>query len=585
MTESPPARRSLGAKIRLYTVLFVLGGVVTNIIFFHITAPREPDVELPTPGEIVLEGETATMSQSRLERRDGYWFFAHRGDALTMGVEHAALGGFMTQRIERQMMEDMDRRVPWPVRMILPGVLMWEYRHMADYISDPRLEEMWGFANTYADPQPFPLNSYRRGLYYHALHDITQELIGNPWVDPGIAGACTGFAASGSATTDGHLIVGRNFDFEVLPIFDREKVVHLYARRGTIPMLSVSWMAMFGVLTGINAEGIWLSINSARSEGKNRRGPPIAILGREILERSTSIDDVRKILAETDPMVSDIYLVGDGKTGEVVAFERGQTRMGERLPVADRMAVSNHLRGATFAGDEGDAAMRQWTTTLARGLRMQELVDEQPLSVERGVEILRDRSGPRGRPLPPGNRNAIDALIASHSVVADATDRVIWVSTSPHTQGAYRAIDLFEELEKAGIDPAPWRPEVDPEREPPRDVPEGDLLADDGAGWKRFERYRGFLADAEAYLEVDRPDLALGQARRASALEPLSADAMYWQGAAHRDAGRTEQARAAFTAYLERYPSFGPMYGRVVQWLEANGGVPVVARPDVPPGR
>jgi len=583
VTTPAPVPRTLGAKIRLYGLLFLLGGVVTNIIFFHITAPREPDVELPTPGEIVFDGETATMAHSRLERRDGYWFFAHKGDALTMGVEHAALGGFMTQRIERLMFEDMERRAPAVVRFVLPGVLMWEYRHMADHVSDPRIEEMWGFAKTYDDPRPFPLNSYRRGLYYHALHDITQELVGNPWVDPGIAGACTGFAASGSATTDGHLIVGRNFDFEVLPIFDREKVVHLYARRGTIPMLSVSWMAMFGVLTGINAEGIWLSINSARSEGKNRKGPPIALLGREILEHSASIEDARRILAATDPMVSDIYLVGDGKTGEVVAFERGQTRMDERALVNGRMAVSNHLLTDTYAGDDGDAAMRQWTTTLARGLRMQELVDEAPLSIERGVEILRDRRGPGGRPLAPGNRNAVDALIASHSVVADATERVIWVSTSPHTQGMYRAIDLFEELEKAGIDPSPWRPEapVGPTLEPPVDIPEGDLLADDAAGWHRLERYRSFLDDAEAYLEADRPDLALRSAERASAMEPLSASAMYYQGAAHRDAGRTKQARAAFTAYLERYPPFGPMYGRVIKWMEENGGVPDVSRPDV----
>jgi hypothetical protein len=504
-----------------------------------------------------------------------------------MGVEHAALGEFMTQRIERLMFDDLAKRAPGPIRLILPGLLMWEYRHMASYLSTPRLEELYGFSETYTDPRPFPVDSYRRGLYYHALHDITQELIGNPWVDPSIAGACTAFAASGPATTDGHLIVGRNFDFEVLPIFDREKVVHLYARRDTIPLLSVSWMAMLGVVTGLNAEGIWLSINSARSEGKNRRGPPIALLARDILEQAESIDDVRRMLADTDPMVSDIYLVGDGKTGEAVIFERGQTRMDERSLVDGRISASNHLLTETFAGDTGDAGMRKWTTTLARGLRMAELVDEQPLSPERGVEILRDRRGPGGRPLAMGNRNAVDALIASHSVVADATARVLWVSTTPHTQGPFRAIDLFAELERAGIDPSPWRhspaPEEDAEPVPtPADIRAGDLMADEQAGWERLGRYRALLDDAEAYLKAGAPEMALLQTRRALALEPLSAEAMYYQGASHRDAGRDKAARAAFLGYLERYPAFGPRYGRAVKWLEENGGVPVVARPDVP---
>ncbi len=573
----PNSPRTRAAKLRLGCLLFVLAGAVAQVLFFACTAPLRPDLELPTPGDVIVEGDVASLPQARLERRDGYWFFAHKGDALTMGVEHAALGEFMTQRIEDLMFEDLARRAPGPVRLVLPAVLMWEYRHMADHLSTARLHELFGFAETYSDRRPFPVDSYRRGLYYHALHDITQELIGNPWVDPGIAGACTGFAASGEASVDGHLIVGRNFDFEVLPIFDTEKVVHLYARRGTIPVLSVSWMAMFGVVTGLNAEGIWLSINSARSEGKNRRGPPIAILARDILEQSSSIDDVRRLLAATDPMVSDIYLVGDGKTGEAVVFERGQTRMDERPMVRGRLTAANHLLSDTFAGDAGDAGMREWTTTLARGLRMEEVVAEGPLSPERGVEILRDRRGPAGRPLATGNRNAIDALIASHSVVADATSRVLWVSTSPHTQGAYRAIDLFAELERAGIDPSPWMSDV--ERRPAVDIGPGDLL--EGEGWERLVRYRRFLEDAEAYLEADTPELALLQARRAAAMEPLSPEAMYYQGAAHRDAGRTKQARAAFVGYLERYPPFGPMYGRVVKWMEANGGMPDVRRPDL----
>ena len=176
----------------------MLGGVLVNITFFWWTAPVRPDVEVPAPGPIVVDGETTSLPQARLERRDGYWFFAHKGDALTMGVEHAALGEFMTQRIETQMFDDLGRRAPGLVKLVLPGLLMWEYRHMPAQLSTPRLEEMYGFAQTYADRRPFPLNSYRRGFYYHALHDITQELIGNRWVDPGIAGACTGFAASGS---------------------------------------------------------------------------------------------------------------------------------------------------------------------------------------------------------------------------------------------------------------------------------------------------------------------------------------------------------------------------------------------------
>ena len=43
-------------------------------------------------------------------------------------------------------------------------------------------------------------------------------------------------------------------------------------------------------------------------------------------------------------------------------------------------------------------------------------------------------------------RNALDAIIATHSVVVDATDWVIWVAKGPHELGEYIGFDLRREL-------------------------------------------------------------------------------------------------------------------------------------------
>ena len=599
MSESPPPRR----RWRRFFIGFVLLGVVCQGCFWTKTRPPIPDVVVPAVGAPALVGSRAVLGGSSLERRDGYWFMVHTGDAVTIGAEHARLGGFLTQRAEDIMQADFQRRLPAPMRLILPPILMWQFRDLGHAIPVEQQEELYGFGMTYADRTPFPLNAYQRGIYYHGLHDMVQNLVGNPWVDPGIAGACTGFGASGGGTTDGHTIVGRNFDFEVVPIFDEEKVVHLYARDGAIPVMSVSWMGMVGVLTGMNADGIWIALNAAASEGRNKRGPPVANWVRLLLENARSIDDVERMLNEASPVVTDIYVVADGKTGEVVAFERGQTRMGRReLRPDGKLAVANHLLSATFDGDEDDASMRKYTTTMARHERMQELVDAAPLSVERGVEILRDRAGPGGAELAPGNRNAIDAFIATHSVVGDMTDRVLWVATAPHTQGAVRAIDMLVELDAAGVDTAPWRASLpagarawertDPiaairaelEGRPirsPADLAPGDLAR--SGGLAAIERYFALLADAEAFLENDAPDFALSAARQAEAMQPLSAEAMRLQAQAQADAGHTDSARASFTEYLHRDPAFGPDYFAAIRWLEGHGGAPVVSRPDGDP--
>lgn len=611
---SPRARRW-----RRFLLIFVVLGVLCQGCFWIQTRPPVPDVDVPAVGQPRVEGTLARLGGSSLERRDGYWFMVHTGSPATMGAEHARLGGFLTQRAETVLRADFDRRLPAPLKLMLPPLLMWRFRHLGDSIPEDLLTELYTFGETYEDRTPFPLNAYQRGIYYHALHDMVQDLVGNPYVDPGVAGACTAFAGSGAGTTNGHTLVGRNFDFEVVPIFDSEKVVHLYATDGKIPVVSVSWMGMSGVLTGMNADGIWLALNAARSEGRNRVGPPVALLVREILESARSLDDVERMLAAQDPIVTDIYVAADGKTGQVAAFERGQTRMGRRDLGADgKLAVANHLLSETFAGDKDDADLRRYSTTLARQLRMDELVAEEPLSVDRGVELLRDRRGPDGLDLAPGNRNAIDAFIATHSVVGDATDRVIWVAGAPHTQGAYRTIDLLAELEKAGIDATPWRAtlpagarawerpaavepegddvaEVVPAGNPwapdrlshdrsgaPRNVPRGDLAS--SGELEQVERYFDLLHDAEELIDNEQPHAALVVTERALALFPRSAEAKRHAGDAHLLLGDEDAARSAYIEYLQRYPGIGPEYVQTTRWLEEHGGLPDVERPDLSGG-
>jgi len=573
---------------------FVASFLIVQGVFWWMVRLPAPEVEVPVLPAPTIDGDRISRPGGGfLERRDGYWFFLHRGDAVTLGAEHAQLGEFLIQRTEDKMFAEFQDSIPRLVQPFLPPLLLWQYRRMPAQIPLHQREELWGFSASYADRHGFPLSAYRRGIYYHALHDMIQGLVDMPRlvdnVDPSRAGACTAFAASGESSEDGHLILGRNFDFEVFPTFDEDKVVHLYARDGAIPVLSVSWMAMGGVVTGMNADGIWISINAAASEGRNREGPPVSLWIRDLLEQARSIDDVRRLMAETDPIVSDIYLVGDGSTGEAVAIERGQTRMGERgQDDKGRIVVANHLLTAEFAGDADDASLRARSSTVSRHMRMRELVDAAPLSPSRGVEILRDKRAPGGERMAPGNRNAIDAVIATHSAVADATDRLLWVSIAPHTVGRYARIDLLAELDAAGIDTAPWR----------------DGLADGARAWEyagddasgppgefyfdhtflrelgALERQRAFLDDAAAYLRDDEPARALDMAHRADAMLPGAPAPALMRARACLAMEDEICAEVAYTDYLNRFPGLGSEHRRATEWLNARGGAPTVTRPD-----
>ncbi|MCP4873804.1 MAG: hypothetical protein GY898_34380 [Proteobacteria bacterium] len=573
---------------------FVVAFVVLQAGFWWMVRLPAPDVDVPVLPAPIIDGDRISRPGGGfLERRDGYWFFLHRGDAVTLGAEHAQLGEFLIQRTEDLMFAEFDESMPALAKVFVPPYLLWKYRAMPGQIPVHQQEELWGFSASYADRHSFPLSAYRRGIYYHALHDMIQSLVDSPHVadhvDASQAGACTAFAASGESSEGGRLIAGRNFDFEVFPTFDADKVVHLYVRDGAIPVLSVTWMAMAGVVTGMNADGIWISINAAATEGRNTQGPPVSLWIRDILEQARSIEDVRRLMRASDPIVSDIYLVGDGTTGEAVVIERGQTRMGERsMDAKGRIVAANHMLTPEFAGDTDDANLRQRSSTMSRHMRMRELVDMAPLSPSRGVEILRDKKAPGGEALVPGNRNAIDAVIATHSAVADVTDRLLWVSIAPHTVGRYERIDLLAELDAAGIDTEEWRAGLaegarawehsdDPEAGPPTEFYfDHTFLSDLGD----LERQRSYLGDAKAYLGNGEAAKALDMAHRADAALPgapgpalMKADACV---ALEDEACATE----AYTEYLQRIPGLGLGTKRATAWLEKRGAVPTVKRPD-----
>src|SRR5207253_2262119 len=148
--------------------------------------------------------------------------------------------------------------------------------------------------------------------------------------------------------------------------------------------------------------------------------------------------------------VPDFYLVGDGKTGESAVLERTPRRLEvRRSNRADgTMLLANHALAQTFAADAENDRLKRYLTSGARYRRVEELVKHWRGQIDprKALEILRDKRGAGNVELGLGNRNALDAIIATHSVVVDATSLTIWVGTGPHLIGRYIGYDLRREL-------------------------------------------------------------------------------------------------------------------------------------------
>jgi tetratricopeptide (TPR) repeat protein len=176
---------------------------------------------------------------------------------------------------------------------------------------------------------------------------------------------------------------------------------------------------------------------------------------------------------------------------------------------------------------------------------MEELIAQHygRIDPEVATAILRDRSGIGNAALPLGNRSALDPMIATHSVVADLTARVLWVSEGPHTLGRYRAIDLGARLAQG---------EAATAGEAAADLPEDPLLGD--GTYERYRRAERVRHEAHEHAAHGQLDAAVDLYRRALVIR--DDDHVAWRGLALAEErlDHHASARAAWSRVLALTP-------------------------------
>ncbi len=544
----PPALPLVGGRPRARgrRLLSILGALVVlwliaYAVFLRATriSPPEISADERARAELALEarGARAYVGPSWMGRERGVWEIHLSGEPYAIGWAHARLGQQLHLVQEQYLFDELERYVPSRLsRFGIKNAVRFGYRGLADAIPLPRREELAGEAAGGVDLHGDFLPIYHRLVYYHSLHDITQALEHSPLL------GCTAFAAAGPATVGGRLVIGRNFDFEGPEPFDREKAIVFIHEKGRIPLASVAWAGMGGVVTGINAEQIFISLNAARTDDKGGVGIPVELLVREVLGQAHNLEDVVRMIREAPVMVPDFYLVADGKTGESLVIERSPRRTEVRRAQGGVSLLTNHALTPAFAADAENDRLKRYLTSGARLRRLEELVRRQRGAIDprRALEILRDKRGPGGEALGLGNRNALDAIIATHSVVIDATQMLLWVGVGPHLLGRFVGFDLRREL-------------LGEDRPPPPDLPPDAL-----AGSDELRTYEEAVAHlrAAARFEKIAPDRAVEELERAAALQDRMPEPQRLLGDERRRRGDIEGARRAYRRFLELSPPY-----------------------------
>ena len=316
----------------------------------------------------------------------------------------------------------------------LVAVFNWD---MATYIPEEYRQEIYGISQSCSHEFDLFGTPYERQLNYHAAHDI-----GHTMQEYMLVG-CSSFAVWNEASGDSALLVGRNFDFYVGDDFAKNKIVLFVSPKKGYKYASVTWPGMIGVLSGMNEQGLTVTINAAKGKIPTSSAMPISILVRTILQYADDIDTAYKIAKSNKTFVSESILVGSKKDGYAAIIEKSPEKIAIYKTPANRLLCTNHYQSDAFSNDESNLENIKLSDSQYRYNRLEELVSQSlPITPEKAATILRDYKGLKNKDIGLTNQKSINQAIAHHSVIFKPTELKMWVSTGPWQAGPYICYDL-----------------------------------------------------------------------------------------------------------------------------------------------
>ena len=379
------------------------------------------------------------IDNSWLKKNDfGIWEMYLEGSPYERGLKYGILAKEIIESQEESFVNQLNDMIPNPFfQKFLTGFIAWMNRDMDEFIAKENLEEIYGISKSFSDKYDYIGPKFYRILYYHAAHDI-----GHALADLRIVG-CTSFSVNNDYSTDGELLLGRNFDFYMGDDFAKDKLLLFVKPTDGYGFSTYSWAGFTGVVSGMNEKGVSITLNAAKSDIPTSAKDPISLLAREILQYAKNIDEAIQIAEKCKTFVSESLMIGSAADNKTIIIEKTPTKMDIYDNNKDLVVCSNHYQSKLFLDDKLNIENIEMTDSKFRYDRMSNLIESnKPLNYTSTAKILRDRLGIGDKNIGLGNPKSINQLIAYHSVIFKPTSRQMWVSTYPYQIGEFLCYDL-----------------------------------------------------------------------------------------------------------------------------------------------
>jgi isopenicillin-N N-acyltransferase like protein len=436
-----PERMKKALKILVWLLgVFVLLIIVLIAYVRIVASVNDPEI-------------SSTPSTSSVENRDSLfvyndnWFRKSKSGIYELYVtgkpfERGEAIGKLTEPLIQYQEEvfnaQINQLVPSKSYLsILKYFVGWFNRDLDENVPQEYREEIYGVSRVASHDFDYIAPPYHRILNYHAAHDIGHALQNMALV------GCTAFATWGNKSEDSTLIVGRNFDFYVGDDFAKNKIIAFYAPETGHKFMMITFGGMTGVLSGMNDQGLTVTLNAAKSEIPSSSATPVSILAREILQYASTIDEAYAIAAKRKTFVAESFLIGSAKDNKAAIIEKSPDGLDIFQTTENYIIGTNHFQSRSLGETQLNQEHMKTSASVYRYNRVKQLLDvEVKNSVAYTASILRNQKGIDDTNIGLGNEKAVNQLIAHHAIIFQPEMQKVWISTAPFQLGKFICYDL-----------------------------------------------------------------------------------------------------------------------------------------------
>jgi isopenicillin-N N-acyltransferase like protein len=430
-------------KISGYVLLFIALLMASTFLYLMIVTNVKPPISGTAESlhlkRVQIDTNCYVIGNNWLRKSNsGLWEMYVEGKPFERGVINGLLATELIHEQEKAFSDQINKLVPSAFyRRFLKYFIGWFNRELDRHITEEYKLEIYGVSESASHEFDYIGTPYQRLMNYHAAHDIGHALQNLALV------GCSSFATWDNKSADQRLLIGRNFDFYVGDRFAENKIVQFVNPEKGYKFMMVTWGGMTGVVSGMNMQGLTITLNAAKSEMPPGSATPISLLAREILQYAKNIDEAVAIAGSRKTFVSESFLTGSANDNKAVTIEITPDTLTIYDPKTDNIICTNHYKSDYLGASRSNQVQMKESASVYRNQRMVQLLDTLTANTpEKTASILRDKSGLNNSFIGYGNEKSINQLIAHHAIIFEPALKKVWISTQPWQLGAFMCYDL-----------------------------------------------------------------------------------------------------------------------------------------------